>query len=126
MVMFGLAISITLIMVGIYIFSLSRYIFSLSRAKCINTEISIAEVKVVDAHYKPSSIVHVHTGKTIILVPTPEESKITVQYNGKEYCFNEKDIYQKYSDQIGEYVKGTLETKQYDDGTVSYDIISLE
>lgn len=58
--------------------------------------------------------------------PNTEESKITVQYNGKEYCFNEKDIYQKYSDQIGEYVKGTLETKQYDDGTVSYDIISLE
>ena len=117
--MFGLAISITLIMVGIYIFSLSS-------AKCINAETSIVEVKVVDAHYKPSSIVPVHTGKTIILVPTPEESKITVQYNGKEYCFNGKDIYQKYSDQIGEYVKGTLETKQYDDGTVSYDIISLE
>lgn len=56
--MFGLAISIALIMVGIYIFSLSR-------TKCINTEISIVEVKVVDAHYKPSAIVPVHTERQL-------------------------------------------------------------
>ena len=48
---------------------------------------------------------------------------ITIEYDGIEYNIFGSNTYNKYSDQIGEYVNGTLETKKYDDGTVRYDIV---
>ena len=56
----------------------------------------------------------------------PAVYRITVEYNSVEYDISDSDTYNKYSDKIGEYVDGILETKKYDDGTVRYNIVDLE
>ena len=40
-------------------------------------------------------------------------------------CDDGSNTYNKYSDKIGEYADGILETKKYDDGTVRYNIVDL-
>lgn len=64
--------------------------------------------------------------KTTTLVTHPAEYRITVEYDGIEYVISGRDVYDKYSDKVGEYTNGTLETKTYDNGIIDYDIIELE
>lgn len=64
--------------------------------------------------------------KTMMPQSHPAVYSITVKYNGVEYDISDSDTYNKYSDKIGEYVDGILETKKYDDGTVRYNIVDLE
>jgi hypothetical protein len=68
----------------------------------------------------------INTGKTIVMVTHPAIWRITVEYNGVEYTVGGSDTYEKYEDKIGQTTIGELEIKTYDDGTVEYDIVSLE
>lgn len=94
--------------------------------KCISTETSIVQVKVIDEYYRPSYITTISTGKTITMISHPPTYKITVEYNNILYDISGSDVYYKYSNKIGEYVNGTLQIKKYDDGTEKYKIIGLE
>ena len=60
------------------------------------------------------------------MITHPAVNRITVEYNGIEYSVNGRETYEKYQDKVGEYTNAVLETHTYDDGTVKYDILSLE
>ena len=96
--------------------------------KCISTETSTVQVKVVDKYHRESymTMSYNHATKTMIPRSHPADYGITVEYDGAEYSISGSDTYRKYSTKIGEYVNGTLETKRYDDGTIRYRIVSLQ
>lgn len=95
-------------------------------AKCISTETSTVQVKLTDEYHRGMYITPVFNGKTTTMITHPAVYRITVEYDGVEYDISGSDTYNKYSDKIGEYTNGTLQTKKYDDGSVRYDIIELE
>ena len=97
-------------------------------AKCIGIETSTVQVKVTDEYYEEDYTEVYYNPVTKISLPKshPAVYSITVEYDGTEYNISGRDTYNKYSDKIGEYVNALLETTKYDDGTVRYDIISLE
>lgn len=96
-------------------------IFSLSGcAKCISTETSTVQVKIVDEYYRGVRY------NPATKMTQPSEHRITIEYNDVEYYIYGSETYHKYSDKVGEYTNGTLETKKYDDGTERYNIIGLE
>ena len=94
-------------------------------AKCISTETSTVQVKIIDEYHRAMYITPVYNGKTTTMITHPAVYRITVEYNGVEYDISGSNTYNKYSDKIGEYVDGILETKKYDDGTVRYNIVDL-
>ena len=95
-------------------------------AECISTEYQDVEVVVVDEYYRAAWIQPVWTGKFMMTVTHPATYRITVQYNGVEYTVGGQETYNKYKDKIGQTVVGKVEIKTYDDGTVEYDLVSLE
>ena len=106
---------------------LAMFLFGLvGCAKCISTEYENVEVTVVDEYHRGMWIQPIRTGKVTTHVVHPAIWRITVEYNGVEYTVNGNDTYNKYKDKIGQTTIGKLEIKTYDDGTVEYDIVSLE
>lgn len=97
-------------------------------AKSVSTETSTVQVKVTNEYHHESYTIPYYNSvtKTTYLQPYPATYEIVVEYDGAEYILWGKDIYNKYSGRVGEYVTGTLETKRYDNGTVKYEITSLE
>ena len=97
-------------------------------AKCVSTETSTVQVKVTNAYHKASYTTTYYSPatKTIFSQTHAAIYKITVEYDGRKYNIFDSSTYNKYSNRIGEYVNGTLETKKYDDGTVRYNIVDLE
>lgn len=88
----------------------------------------MVQVKVVDEYYRAAyTTMHYNPAiKTMLPQKHSAIHKITVEYNGVEYNISDSDTYNKYSDKVGEYVNGTLETKKYDNRTVKYKVIGLE
>lgn len=108
------------------IWALALMIFSLSGcAKCIDTQYSTVDVKIVDEYYRSMYITPIKCGKATTMITHPAVYDITVEYNGTDYVISGSDTYEKYSDKIGEFTTGMLETKSYDDGTVRYNITEL-
>ena len=97
-------------------------------AKCISTETSTVQVKIIDEYHMAAYTTMYYSPATKTMLPQshPAVYRITVEYDGVEYDISGSDTYNKYSDKIGEYTNGTLQTKKYDDGSVRYDIIELE
>ena len=95
-------------------------------AECISTEYENVEVKIVDEYYSPTWYQPVFTGKSTALITHPATYRITIEYNGVEYTFSDSDTYDRYKDKVGQTTIGALEIRNYDDGTIRYDIISLE
>ena len=105
------------------------FVFSLvGCAKYISTETSTVQVKIIDEYHRAAYTTMHYNPATKTMMPQshPAVYRITVEYDGIEYNISGSNTYNKYSDQIGEYVNGTLETKKYDDGTVRYSIVDLE
>ena len=94
--------------------------------KCISTEYENVEVDIVDEHYKSEWFQPVFNGKSMALITHPAQYHITIEYNGIEYTIDGRDTYDRYKDKVGQTTIGTLEIRTYDDGTIRYDIISLE
>jgi len=94
--------------------------------KCISTEYTVVEVKVVDKYHRASYVTPVFTGKVMSMISHPAVNKITVEYDGIKYNLNGIEVYEKYNDKVGQIVNGTLRTRNYDDGTTKHDITSLE
>jgi len=97
-------------------------------AKCISTETSTVQVKITDEYHRAAytTMYYSPTTKTMLPQSHPAVHRITVEYDGVEYDIAGSDTYNKYSDKIGEYTNGTLQTKKYDDESVRYNIIELE
>lgn len=95
-------------------------------AKCISTEYENVEVNIVDEYHRGMYITPISTGKVTTMITHPAVYRITVEYGGIEYTISGSDTYNRYKDKVGEVVVGTLEIRTYDDGTVKYDITSLE
>ena len=94
--------------------------------KCVSTEYENVEVTIVDKYHRAMWIQPISTGKTITMITHPPEYRITVEYNGIKYTISGSDTYNKYKDKIGRTTIGTLEIRTYDDGTVKYNVVSLE
>lgn len=102
-------------------------IFSLvGCAKCISTEYESVEVVIVDKYRRGMWMQPIRAGKVTTHIVHPAIWRITVEYNGGEYTVSGQDTYDKYEDKIGQNTIGKLEIKTYDNGTVEYDIVSLE
>ena len=95
-------------------------------AKCISTEYENVKVTVVDKYHRGTYVTVISNGKSIIPVTHPAVWHITVEYNGVEHTISGKDTYNKYKDKIGQVAIGQVEIRTYDDGTVRYDVVSLE
>lgn len=97
-------------------------------AKCINTETSTVQVKITDEYHRAAYTTMYYSPATKTMIPQSHsaEYRITVEYDGIEYNISGSNTYNKYYNQTGEYVNGTLETKKYNDGTVRYSIVDLE
>lgn len=95
-------------------------------AKCINTEYENVEVNIVDEYHRGMYVTPISAGKVTTMVTHPAVYKITVEYNGVKYTISGSDTYNKYKDMVGQTTTGTLEIKTYDDGSIRYDITSLE
>jgi hypothetical protein len=116
-----ITISVLLILLVIsFIFSFT------SCAECIGTEYKTVEVIIVDSYHRNLWIQPVRTGKVTTYITHPARYEITVLYNKVQYTISGSETYNKYKDKIGETTTGQLEIRSYDDGTVKYDIISLE
>lgn len=88
-----------------------------SCAKLLNEEYSTVSVIVVDSHYTPPRAVP---------IAYPARYRTDVEYNGIKYSIVGRDTYSRYKDKIRETANAQLRTRTYDDGTIKYDIISLD
>lgn len=95
-------------------------------AKCISTEYENVEVTIVDKYHRAMWMQPIRSGKATTFITHPAVWHITVEYNGVEYTVSGSDTYDRYKDNIGQTTNGQLEIRTYDDGTVKYDIVSLE
>ena len=95
-------------------------------AKVINVEYQEVEVKVVDEYYREMYEQPMYAGRVITKVTYPAEYRITVEYEGVQYKFKDKETYYKYKDKLGQNVTGTLEIRLYDDGSMRHNIINLK
>ena len=111
---------LTLLLLVVLVFNL------IGCAKCINTEYENVEVTIVDKYHRAMWMQPVRAGKVTTFITHPAVWRITVEYNGVEYTVNGSDTYNKYKDKIGQIAVGQFEINTYDDGTVKYDIVSLE
>ena len=111
---------LVLLLLAVFIFSL------VGCAKCISTEYENVEVTIVDSYHRSMYMTPIRAGKVTTMVTYPAVWRITVEYNGVEYTVSGSDTYNKYKDKIGQTTIGELEIKTYDNGTVEYDIVSLE
>lgn len=93
--------------------------------KVVSVETQEVEVSIVDEYYRGSYFSPVFNGKFTTMINHPAIYRITVEYEGVEFVLSGKDIYNKYSNQVGETTMGTLEIKTYDDGSTKWDIIEL-
>lgn len=94
--------------------------------QCISTEETAVEVKIIDEYHRSGYVTPMRAGKITTMISHPAVYRITVEYNGAEYCLNGSEIYNTFADKVGACVIGTLKIRKYDDGTVKYDIISLK
>ena len=96
--------------------------------KLVSTEYENVEVKIIDVYYKPSytTITYNVALKMPMVQAHPAVYRITVEYNDIEYTISGSDTYNKYKEKVGQTTTGTLEIRTYDDGTVKYDITTLE
>ena len=95
-------------------------------AKCINTEYENVEVNIIDEYHRGMYVTPMIVGKVTTIRNHPAVYQITVEYNGVEYTISGSDIYNKYKEKVGQTAIGTLEIRTYDDGSIRYDIVSLE
>ena len=95
-------------------------------AKCISTEYESVEVVIVDKYHRGMWMQPIRAGKVTTFITYPAVWRITVEYNSVKYYVNGNDTYNKYKDKMGQTTIGELEIKTYDDGTVKYNIVSLE
>ena len=94
--------------------------------KIVSIEYENVEVTIVDEHYRAMWMQPMIIDKVTTFITYPDEWEITVEYNGVEYTIDDEHTYKKYNSKIGQTAIGELEIKIYDDGTVKYDIVSLE
>lgn len=94
--------------------------------KLVSTEQTTVKVEVVDSYHRAGYNTLVWTGKVHTVVRHPAVWRITIEYEDVEYTISGSDTYNKYKERIGDIVNGTLVTRTYDDGSVSYDIVDLE
>ena len=84
------------------------------------------EVVIVDKYYRGEYTILSYNGYGFVPIINPAAYEIIVQYNGAEYTIDGSDTYDKYKDKVGQTIMGKLEIATYDDGTVKYNIVSLE
>lgn len=97
-----------------------------SCAKLLNEEYSTVSVVVVDSHYTSPRVVPIVAGKVRTFITYPAQYRIDVEYNGIKYSIGGSYTYSRYKNKIGDTANAKLRTRTYDDGTIKYDIISLD
>ena len=95
-------------------------------AKCIDTKYENVEVTIVDRYHRSMWMQPVRVGKVTTFITHPEVWHITVVYKDIQYTVSGRDAYNKYKDKIGQTTIGELEIRTFDNGTVKYDIVSLQ
>lgn len=94
-------------------------------AKLISTENKHVEVTIIDPYHRGAWTQPMMVGKTMTCITHPAVYEIHVEYDNIEYVINGRNKYDLFKNKIGQTVIGVLEIREYDDGTVMYDIIDL-
>lgn len=97
------------------VFSICLIIILVTFCSCgslIDIQVEQAEVTIVDAEYIPSRRQWI--GKTFKTYPV--QYIVYVEYNGKKYRYDDKELYNAYKNLIGEQAIFYWETHIYDDG----------
>ena len=111
--------------------ALAMYMASIITActdTALETDTSKVKVNVIDSYYKPAYSTSEYNValKIPVLIQHPAKYRVTVQYDIFTYDFTDEESYEKYGDKIGDEVDATLTIRKYSDGTLKYDIISLD
>ena len=86
-------------------------------AKLISTETQEVEATVTDVYYQGAWVQMIPTGKTVIPISHPAQHKVTFTYENVTLTVNDKELYDRYKDNIGATVKCDLIIEYYDDGS---------
>lgn len=105
-------------------------------AKRIGTEQKELDVRVTDITYEPESsdlryIGNIYAGNNMSIpqympVTIPEKYIVTVSYDDETYSVDDKDLYEKYKDKIGETTIAVFDIDICDDGDVVKRFVRLK
>ena len=85
------------------------------------------DVIVTDTYYHPEEMVPVYNdGASTTWMLQPAVYRIKVKYKDTEYTINGRVTYERYKNREGETVKGILGIREFEDGSVEFEIINLE
>lgn len=94
----------------------------------ISTETKPVKVNIIDSYFRPAynTVSYNPAIKSSTITPHSAKYRVTVQYDVFTYDIIDKESYEKYGDRVGDEADATLEIKKYSDGTVKYNIVSLD
>lgn len=97
-------------------------------AKCISTETTSVDAKVISTSYKKDYYTYVYNfaTKTHIAKYHDAEYIVVVEYDGVQYKIDDVDSYYKSVDRAGDDVTAILKTYKYDDGSTKNKIVRIE
>lgn len=106
-------------------------IFTVSLTACgpavILIEYDDVEVELIELYYKPPIVIPVRAGKVTIMSTQPAIYRVTVKFSEKEYnIYGSKNYKLCKNKEKYTKLKAVLETKHYEDGTVSISITELK
>ena len=106
-------------------------IFTISLTACgpavTLTEYDDVEVELIELYYKPPIVIPVRAGKVTIMSTRPAIYRVTVKFSEKEYnVYGSKNYKLCKNKEKYTKLKAVLETKHYEDGTVSISIKELK
>lgn len=97
-------------------------------AKCISTETTSVDAKVISTSYKKDYYTYVYNPafKTSIAQYQDAEYIVVVEYDGVQYKINDIDSYHNSVDKVGDDVTVVLKTYKYDDGSTKNKIVKVK
>lgn len=97
-------------------------------AKCIEINHAVVDVEIVDTDYHPAwtQFIYSPASHTMRPIHHPAHWNTELEAQGKTFNVPRKDMYEVCHGREGEKTRGVLETKYYDNGRYSANIILVE
>ena len=111
---------------GIIVLSIMVLCSLVGCREVVDTQEKEVKVTITDTYHRGSYTAYSKVGKTLMPQTHPAQYKVYVEYQNKEYVFDDQDVYEKFKDSIGETAVGVLKTVTYDDGSTSSRIVALK
>ena len=85
-----------------------------------------AEVIIEDVDYIPPQTKYFPVGMQLSRKEFPAQYIVEINYNGKLYSLEDKNIYELYKDKIGKKAIAVFDTTIYDNGKYKHELLWLE